>query len=55
MKPVDLIALLLLAVLAWRAFAKTRKMNREGCAGGCVGCAQAGSCELPEAYGTENN
>lgn len=49
MKPVDLIALVLLALLAWRAFARARKLNREGCAGGCVGCQQAGSCALPQA------
>ncbi|NLD51685.1 MAG: FeoB-associated Cys-rich membrane protein [Clostridiales bacterium] len=44
MRIVDIVALVLIGLLAWRAVARVRKANRQGCAGGCAGCAMSGAC-----------
>ena len=44
MKLIDWVALGLVALLAVRAVMRARKMNKQGCGGGCSGCAIAGQC-----------
>ena len=49
MRIVDIIALALIGLLAWRAVARVRKATKDGCAGGCAGCSMSGSCNLETA------